>query len=131
MILKSCAQTDALNSLPPETAAHLARTYGLRQARVLDYVASNVKLRAPIVDGFPYIWAEVPHAIEQEMALTVSDVMMRRLDLFHQVPDGAVVAARDIAGYMSRLLDWLDPDIEAQVEAYARAVETNREALHG
>jgi glycerol-3-phosphate dehydrogenase len=63
------------------------------------------------------------------MALTVSDVMMRRLHLFHEVRDGAVVAARDVALYMARLLDWITVDIDRQVAAYADEVERNRGAL--
>jgi hypothetical protein len=51
------------------------------------------------------------------------------LGLFYEVPDGAVGAGRDVAGYMSRLLDWLDPDIDAQAREYAAEVGRNREAL--
>ncbi len=123
------AQAEARKSLPIETREHLDRAYGIRQDKLLDYIVSDIKLRAPIVDGYPYIWAEVPHAVEQEMALTLADVMMRRLGLFYEVPDGAVEAGRDIAGYMSRLLDWLDPDVEDQAKEYAAEVARNREAL--
>ena len=123
------AQANALESLPTATRAHLEHSYGARQARVLDYALTDNKLWAPIVDGLPYIWAEVPHSVEQEMALTVADLMMRRMDLFHELPDGAVVAAREIARYMSRILDWIDSDIEQEVIKYAEAVRLNRECL--
>ncbi|MGB8648066.1 MAG: glycerol-3-phosphate dehydrogenase/oxidase [Anaerolineae bacterium] len=125
------AQSETLDSLPQATRDYFARTYGVRQGRVLDYIRGDSKLRAPIVDGFPYLWAEVPHAIEHEMAITVDDIMMRRLDLFHQVPDGAVEAAQEVGRYMSRLVDWLDPDIDHQIMVYDQAVAMNRQALHG
>ncbi len=123
------AQVEVAKLLPTETRQYLNRAYGARQNRVLDYIVADAKLRAPLVEGQPYLWAEIPHAVEQEMAMTLSDVMIRRLHLFHQVRDGAVTLAREIAYSMSRFLDWLDSDIEEEITAYTRAVEINRESL--
>jgi glycerol-3-phosphate dehydrogenase len=122
-------QQKVLESLSPGTREHLTRTYGANVTNILDYAVADNKLCSPIIDRFPYIWAEIPHAVEQEMASTVGDVMMRRLDLFHEMPDGAVVAAREIARYMARFLDWLGSDIEQEVMNYSEAVRLNRESL--
>lgn len=124
------AQVETRNALSKETADYLARTFGLRQGRVLDYVRADNRLGAPIVDGLPYIWAEVPHAVEHEMAITVQDIMIRRLDIFHQVRDGAIAAAQEVGRYLSRLVDWLDPDIDEQVADYVQTVARNRRAFH-
>lgn len=125
----SGSQAIILDSLPELSREHLEQAYGARQSRVLDYATADRKLISPIVAGHPYIWAEVPHALEHEMALTVSDLMMRRFDLFHEVADGGVVAAQDIARYMSRVTPWLDSDLEEQVTVYTDAVRLNRQAL--
>lgn len=122
-------QSTVLASLSPLCRERIEQAYGLRQSRVLDYALGDPKLLSPIVDGLQYIWAEVPHAVEQEMAMTVADVMMRRLDLFHELQDGAVVPAREIARYMSRMFAWFDSDIEQQVAHYAETVRLNRESL--
>ncbi|MGE5141625.1 MAG: glycerol-3-phosphate dehydrogenase/oxidase [Rudaea sp.] len=123
------AQADTFDSLSEDTRDYLSRTYGLRLGRLLDHVRSDARLRSPIVDGFPCIWAEVPHGVEQEMALSVSDMMMRRLGLFYLVRDGAIEAATEVARYMARLVDWMDPDVEQQILSYANAVNMNRWAI--
>lgn len=125
----SVPQSIVLDSLPQLTREHLEEAYGLRQSRVLEYAIADPQLVSPIVAGLPYIWAEVPHALDHEMAMTISDVMMRRFDVFHELADGGVVAAQDIARYMSRVTTWLDSDIDDQVTAYAEAVRENRNAL--
>lgn len=122
-------QQEVLDSLGPPTREHLRSAYGPRQREVLNYVVADKRLSSPILDGLPYIRAEILHAVEHEMAASVGDVMMRRLDLFHEVPDGACTAAREIATYMGRLLNWLGSDIEQEVRNYSEQVHLNREAL--
>jgi glycerol-3-phosphate dehydrogenase len=93
-------------------------------------VASN-KLCSQIAAGFPYIWAEILHAVEYEMSITVEDVMMRRMDLFHEAADGALDAASEIGRYMARFLNSIDTNIEREVAGYTEKVRSNLGAFKG
>jgi glycerol-3-phosphate dehydrogenase len=81
-----------------------------------------------IVDGHPCVWAEVPHAVRAEMALTLEDLLARRLHLFLEAPDGGLSAARAVAERMAREegIGWDAAEVERQVEAYRKAVEATR-----
>lgn len=122
-------QAQAFEMLPATTREYLDSSYGARKNRVLDQAISDSKLSAPIIDGLPYIWAEIPHSVEQEMAMTVRDVMTRRMDLFHELADGGDGAVREVARYMARMLDWIDSDVEQEVRSYSEALRLNRGAL--
>ncbi|HKW43322.1 MAG TPA: glycerol-3-phosphate dehydrogenase/oxidase, partial [Thermoplasmata archaeon] len=43
--------------------------------------------RDRIVEGAPHIWAEIDLALQEEMAVSLSDVLVRRLGLFYEAPD--------------------------------------------
>src|SRR2546429_9312729 len=62
------------------TARYLVGAYGSEAAAVLNIVEGDRALGQPIVVGRPELWAEVTHAVGPEMALRVSDVLIRRLD---------------------------------------------------
>ncbi len=85
------------------------------------------RLAQRIVAGLPYIWAEVPYAIEQEMALTVTDVVERRLHLLNEARDNGVAAAPQVAKYLAEFLDWDKTRIEKELREYqARVGLTNK-----
>src|SRR6266571_2270029 len=74
------------------TARHLVGRYGSEAAAVLNLVERDRGLGRSIVAGRPEIWAEVAHAVEREMAVRLSDVLVRRLHLFYSARDQAVPA---------------------------------------
>ncbi len=63
--------------LPPHVTDHLLDIYGVRAADVLDYAADDARLLAPL-PGTNAIAAEIPFAIHNELATTLSDVFLRR-----------------------------------------------------
>lgn len=112
-----------------ETAEHLVRTYGSEAPAVLNRAKRNRVLLGPIAEGRPEIRAEVEHVVEREMAMRLSDVLMRRLHLFWQTPDQGVGAAPAVARKLRELLGW-DADREAaEIAAYRADVDRARECL--
>jgi len=72
---------------------HLLRRYGSLTGEVLDLIAADPGLAQPLVDGHPYLRAEVAYAVTHEDALHVEDVLMRRTRLFIESADSGVCAA--------------------------------------
>jgi glycerol-3-phosphate dehydrogenase len=108
--------------LPAETGEHLARAYGEDAGSILDAVRTRPGDGLPIVDGRPYVWAEVAHAVRAEMALTLEDVMVRRTHLFYEADDAGLSVAEAVARRMAAEpgIGWDDAAVAAQVAAYER-----------
>ncbi|NLG72010.1 MAG: glycerol-3-phosphate dehydrogenase/oxidase [Chloroflexi bacterium] len=76
--------------------------------------------------SFPLTPAEVRYAVQEEMALTLTDFFARRASVFYWTEDGGLGIARQIAVVMGELLGWSADEQERQIEAYRRWVEANR-----
>jgi len=107
--------------LERDVAAALARRHGRRVDRLLERVAARPDLGRRILDHRPFCWAEIVHAVEDEMALDLRDVLRRRVPLLAvAAPDAAVLRrAAELAG------DCLGWSVERRrAEASALAVPT-------
>lgn len=104
--------------LDPRVVEHLIGRHGLEVAAVLTLGRERNLLRL-LHPELPYLEAEVAWAVEQELALSLDDILARRMRLAFEVPDhGASVAARtaEIAG---PLLGWTEAEVVTQVASYA------------
>ncbi|MGQ0432639.1 MAG: FAD-dependent oxidoreductase [Microthrixaceae bacterium] len=113
---------------PRGTSAHLASRHGSEAPVVDAMIEADPSLGSPVVDGLPYLRAEVLHAVRNEMALTVDDVLARRTRARLQARDASAAAARSVAELMAPELGWSDAEVELQVAAYLRLVEVERTA---
>jgi glycerol-3-phosphate dehydrogenase len=66
--------------LRPEVVCHLVQTYGSAYARILSYVGSNPAW-GQVMPNSKVIQAEVIHAVREEMAEKLVDVVFRRTEL--------------------------------------------------
>jgi glycerol-3-phosphate dehydrogenase len=122
-------RADALAlGLDDDAGYHLARAYGEDAEEVLAAVRADPSQGARIAAGFPYVWAEVPHAVRREMALTLDDLLIRRMHLFYEARDGGLPVARAIAERMAAEegIGWDAAEVDRQVERYRAAVEATR-----
>src|SRR5438552_1027027 len=108
------------------TARHLVEAYGSEAAAVLHQVDRDRALGRPIVAGRAALWAEVAHAVEREMAVRLSDVLVRRLHLFYATRDQAVPAASAVADWLAEPLGWDAQRRAEEVAAYLELVERSR-----
>jgi glycerol-3-phosphate dehydrogenase len=114
--------------LGADTGEHLARAYGEDAESLLAAARGDAALAGRLMEGHPYVWAEVVHAVRAEMAMTLDDVMVRRLHLFYEAADGGLAVATEVARRMAAQpgIGWDDAEVEAQVQAYRQSVTENR-----
>jgi len=82
--------------------------------------------RERIMEGRPHVWAEVDIAVKEEMALTLTDVLVRRLGLFYETADQAMGMAPEVASRMARLFGWDRSRLARDVEEYRGLVRDHR-----
>ena len=82
--------------------------------------------RDRIVPGHPSIWAQVDVAVQEEMGMTLSDVLVRRLGLFYEAPGQALDAAEAVALRIGRLLGWDADRTRREIEEYRALVSSHR-----
>ena len=110
-------------------AGHLVHHYGSEAAAVLNLVDRDRALGMPIVAGRPELWAEVVHTVEREMAVRLSDVLIRRLHLFYEDASHGSVVAGPVAARMAGLLNWDEARRDAEVAGYQAEVKRARAFL--
>jgi glycerol-3-phosphate dehydrogenase len=104
--------------LSRETAEYLVTAYGARASEVIGLVIFRPELGRPISPNHPYIMAQAVYAAEEEGALTVDDVLSRRIRLTITDEKAAARAAAAVAFYMGDALDWSADDHVAQLRAF-------------
>jgi glycerol-3-phosphate dehydrogenase len=108
--------------LPAATAQHLSHKYGTAAPSVLKLADSDPSLALPLVQGEAPIRAQVVHAARNEMALTVEDVLARRIGLQLIGWRLAVRATPVVAALLRRELGWSAAEEVAAVEQYVAKV---------
>lgn len=112
--------------MAPDTITHLARRFGGETHTLLAMVATDPTLGEPIIDGLPYITAEVLYAVRYEMAMTVDDVLSRRTRSRLLLRDPSADAADRIAELMGAELGWDARRQATEAEAYRASVAHER-----
>jgi glycerol-3-phosphate dehydrogenase len=106
-----------------ETAEHLVRAYGTESAAVVNLAQSDPDLAAAIVEDHPAIRAELVHAIRREMAITLSDLLIRRTHLFYEVLGHAVPEAPSMVDLAARELGWDAGRKASELAAYLQEIQ--------
>jgi glycerol-3-phosphate dehydrogenase len=96
--------------------------YGGEAGILLGLCADDPSLAQRIVPDLPYVMAEVAYACRHEMAMTLDDVLARRLHLSFEDWSRGVEPAPDVARVMARELGWAAGEAEAQVARYRERV---------
>jgi glycerol-3-phosphate dehydrogenase len=99
-----------------ETAHHLAEKFGTRAPRVLEIARHSSDMAEPIVDGSPMLRAEVAYCARNEMAITIEDILSRRLGVQVYSWRDAIRAAPVVASILGSELGW-------SAEAEQRAID--------
>ena len=111
------------SGLAPAVAVRLVARQGLAATEVVELGRSAGLLAT--LGGSEHLEAEVAWAVRHELALSLDDVLARRMRLAQELPDrGASIAPR-VAAIMAGELGWDEARQAAEVEAYL--VEARRE----
>lgn len=92
--------------LSAQTAAYLPRLYGKRCLSIFEILKERPELAESLVDGQPYIMAQVLYALRFEYAQTLSDLLARRIRLAILDTGAAVAAAQKASRLMASELAW-------------------------
>jgi glycerol-3-phosphate dehydrogenase len=112
--------------LEESVAHHLVDTYGAEASAVANLMRAEPELAAPLVEEAPYRRAEVVHHARREMAMTVSDVLVRRTPLCYKRPREAAHAAPLVAQLLGRELGWDPAAAGDAVAAFREEVDRMR-----
>jgi len=118
---------EANGALDAATGRHLADTYGTRGMEVARRVAQEPALGARIVPDRDDVLAQVDFAIDEEMATTLSDVLMRRTQLFFKDRDQGLGCCHAVARRMAQKLGWDEARTTQELSTYEAEVGRSRE----
>ena len=107
-----------------ETATHLVRAYGTESAAVINLAQSDPDLARPIVAGHPAIRAQLVHAIRREMAITLSDLLVRRTHLFYEILGHAVPEVPEVVELAAQELGWDAGRKASELAAYLQEIQS-------
>ncbi len=109
-------QLAAAGAIASDSAHHLVETYGTRARAIADLARLYPHRAARVVPSEPVIQAEILHAVRQEMARTLVDVVARRTPLGDRGHPGRAAAAR-CAELMAEELGWRPDHVIREVAA--------------
>lgn len=101
--------------------------YGTEAATVLAVADGRPELLEPVVEGLPFIGAEVVYAARAEMAQTVADVLERRTRALLQHAHKSMLAAPAVARLLAPELGWADGQADAEVESFINSAQAQLE----
>lgn len=119
--------------LSKECILALTHNYGTRVHEILNLIARDESLRQSI-GKTNVLKAEVNFAIENEMAINLSDIVFRRTDLATAGNPGTE-ALSDCTNHMATVLGWGDAESQKQLEfvlqrfPYWKNESTNQESI--
>jgi glycerol-3-phosphate dehydrogenase len=150
--MTNLARHAATAHLPVGALAHLVARYGSTASEVLDVIAANPALGAPIgvapstgpaamnpdpdtfdgahtpFSGSRYLLGEAVHAATYEGAMHVDDVLTRRTRLSIEGDDRGIAAAPVVATAMGDVLGWDATVVAAEAKRYGERVQAERTA---
>lgn len=116
-------------SIEPATLDHLVANYGADAQQVVDIVEADPSLNHRICPDFPPILAEVPFCVRHEMAVSLEDLLMRRLRLGILHQKQCLEAAPKVAELMQVLLKWDNPRVAHELVALERCLREHMDLV--
>lgn len=113
----AAARGETRATWPARVGQRLAERYG-REAVDVMALARELDLAAPLGDGVDHIQAEVAWAARKELALSLDDVLARRMRLAQELPDRGASIAPGVAAVLGAELGWDEERQAAEVERY-------------
>lgn len=124
--LQSLCDSLHRQGISKELAQYLAETYGSRASSVAFRMTADVSAQTHLRADGPGVMACVDEAIENEMALTLCDVLERRMPLILTDRNQGLEAAPRVAARMAQTLAWNKARVEKEITAYEAKVRSTR-----
>ena len=104
-------------------ATRLVHAHGDRWRDVWALVAADPSLGDRVEPSRPYLRAELAHAVREEMAATIGDLLIRRVPVAFETRDHGRAAARRVAAPVARWMGWSPVEMRAAIAEYDAEVE--------
>jgi glycerol-3-phosphate dehydrogenase len=101
----AAARGETRATWPPRVARRLADRYG-REAPAVAGLGRELNLNVPLGERVDHLQAEVAWAARNEMALSIDDVLARRMRLAQELPDRGAAIAPVVAAVLGAELGW-------------------------
>ncbi len=121
------ASRDLERALGPDACADLQRRYGSDWDAVAQLAASGERLAEVVVPGLPYRVADLVHAMREECALTLDDLLCRRTEIFLKAPDQGLECLDRVAELAAAELGWDARRRALEMDRYRALVARSRE----
>jgi glycerol-3-phosphate dehydrogenase len=112
-----------------ETALHLSHKFGTAAKEVLDLTKDEARLKEPIIDGSPFVPAEVVYGVREEMATSIEDILARRIGLQFFSWKQARAAAPGVGAIMARELGWSPGQEADSVQEYVNKINRRMQLM--
>jgi glycerol-3-phosphate dehydrogenase len=99
-------------------AERLVHAHGAAWRDVWALAAADPDLASRIDESRPYLVAELLHAVRNELALTLGDLLIRRVPIAFETRDNGRAAARRVAPLVARWLRWDPARTRAAIDEY-------------
>jgi glycerol-3-phosphate dehydrogenase len=123
------AELSMRHDLSPLQGLHLTNKFGDAADEVCAIAQREPALRRRVVDGFPAIEAEITYSIRYEMAMTIEDVLARRLGLQSFSWELSLTAARKVGEHFGRECGWSARECSGAVEEYSNRIRERQRVL--
>lgn len=120
------ALVTSAGGLSPATAKLLVEIYGSRAIDVARRAAADASAAAPWGPDRPEIAAMVDWSIDEELAVTVEDILVRRTSVFYHDAQQGLGVASFVAARMGERLGWDAARVAEEIEAYQVVVAKSR-----
>ncbi len=101
---------------------HLVDTYGMRSIELAKLCADDPTRLEPIVPGRIEIMAQVDFGVHEELAASVSDIMIRRTQIFFRDRQQGLGSVEKVANRMAELIGWSDEERQRSIDDYRAEV---------
>jgi glycerol-3-phosphate dehydrogenase len=91
-------------------------------------ISSDPTLADPLVDGAPYLRAEIAYAATDEGALHLDDVLTRRTRISIETPDRGLEASVAATSVVGPILGWDTLAASREIDHYRARVEAERDS---
>ena len=119
----------SLYDLSEATAKHLSEKFGTEAEAVLALAKENSQLNSLVVNDAAPIQAEIVYCVRTEMAITIEDVLARRIGLQSFSWKLARQAAPVVADHLAQELGWSADEKSHAVEDYVGKIDRQCHAL--
>lgn len=110
------------DGLSRASAEYVVRLHGTEAPAVARLARSSPALAQPVITGHPALRAQLVHAARRELAVTLTDLLLRRTHVFFEVPGHAVSEAAALADLVGAELGWDAARKASELAAYLAEV---------